>query len=228
MNECARLRRWSSARALSLSAFFSVVFSGIIFPLVRAGRKDVLPGPIDRSPTLQRDEQGGSLLVPIVVDRVIELGAGAIDVIPADDELGLNGELSVGELRVEGVRLELDPNVAEGDGTPLSPVGELKLDPNPLGLDANPPGLDSVPDRLLGDADRLSGDPVRLEACAGERLDDTVDGIVDGSEVTLVLGTEPRLVEVPRRELPILDGICVLETVGLDRPKLGIQGGSGG
>jgi hypothetical protein len=71
------------------------------------------------------------------------------------------------------VTLELDPNGAEVDGTPLSPVGELKLDPNPLGLDANPPGLDSVPDRLLDD-------PVRLEDSADERLDDTVgDDIVD-------------------------------------------------
>ena len=97
------------------------------------------------------------------------------------------------------------------------------LDPNPLGLDANPPGLDSVPDRPLGD-------PVRLEDPADERLDGTVDDVVDGSDVTLVLAAEPRFVdgEVLRRELPIPDANCVLETVGLDGPKLGMQGVSSG
>ena len=178
----------------------------------------MLPGPIDRFATLQRDEQGGRLLVP-VVDRVVELGAGAIDVIPAADELVIVdelivGELTGGELSVEDVRLELDPNAAEVDGIPLSPVGGLKLDPNPLGLDANPPGLDSVPDRLLGD-------PVRL--------DDTVDDVVDGSDEPLVRAAEPTLVdgEVLRRELPILDDGRVLEDVGLD-PTLGMQGVSSG
>ena len=126
------------------------------------------------------------------------------------------GELSPGELSVEDVRLELD-------GTPLSPFGELKLDPNPLGLDGDPPGLDSVPDRPLDD-------PVRLEDSADERLDDTVDDIVDGGDVTLVLVADPRLVdeEVPRRELPLLDAIGVLEAVGLDKPKVGMQGASSG
>ncbi len=105
-----------------------------------------------------------------------------------------------------------------------APVGELKLDPNPLGLDANPPGLDSVPDRPLDD-------PVRLEDSADERLDDTVDDdIVDGSDVTLVLVAEPRLGdrEVPVRELPLLDANGVLEAVGLDGPKVGMQGASSG
>jgi hypothetical protein len=126
------------------------------------------------------------------------------------------GELSVGELSVEDVRVELD-------GTPLSPFGELKLDPNPLGLDADPPGLDSVPDRPLDD-------PVRLEDSADDRLDDTVDDIVDVSDVPRLLVGAPRLVdaEVPRRELPLLDANGVLEIVGLDGPKVGMQGGSSG
>ena len=81
--------------------------------------------------TLQRDGQRGSLLVPLV-DRVVGPGADAIDVVPAADELVIVGELSVGELGAgelsdEDVRLELDPNAAEVDGTPLSPVGGLKL-----------------------------------------------------------------------------------------------------
>ncbi len=74
-------------------------------------------------------------------------------------------------------------------------------------------------------------DPVRLEDSADERLDDTVDDdIVDGSDVTLVLVVEPRLGdrEVPVRELPLLDANGVLEAVGLDGPKVGMQGASSG
>ena len=48
--------------------------------------------------------------------------------------------------------------------------------------------------------------------------------------MTLVLAVEAKLVdgEGLRRELPLLDGNCVLGTVGLDTPKLGMQGVSSG